>query len=169
MRPGLFSRTFSCTLSVCARAQPSAQATPSPGRPLLPGVPPPPTGEAGRGEKHPGDRRGQSPAPPRLQVGARVGADGGAGGRVSFPWPPPGPTASVHRAVPGPATLPWSAAESPPSQSTRGGPRCQSSQPPLPHHGDGHDLEDLGLVVLGVQSDPGGPEAALEADEHHFL
>lgn len=48
-------------------------------------------------------------------------------------------------------------------------PAAPPSQYLLPHHGDGHRLEDLGLLVRGVQGHPGRPEAALEADEDHSL
>lgn len=92
--------------------------------------------------------------------------------------PPPGPS-GLTRGLPG--QLPGrGCGNQPPCPGLPPRFQCQSplwghtgwrrsSQLLLPHHRDGHHLEDFGMVVLSVQGHPGGPEAAFEADEYHFL
>ena len=141
-------------------------------------VPTAPTAEAQVGRSPGGCREEVCIISPQGPGGCRWTLEWGRRQHLGARKPPPGPS-GLTRGLPG--QLPGRGCGNPPPCPGLP-PRFQcpsplwgrtgwwrSSQFLLPHHRDGHHLEDFGVVVLSVQGHPGGPEAAFEADKYHFL
>lgn len=141
---------------------------------LWPPQPPLQGTDRGPGEAAGGRRFAASAHMAQRAAGRLEGWGAAAPGGWKPPLAHPGMTRGLPRQLPdrgcgNPALLPGCC----PDSSVRvhcggarggGGPHLL-----LPHHRDGHHLEDFGMVVLSVRVTQGGQEAAFEADKYHFL